>query len=58
MAYALNCADCKAFCRIYDVMAVACGAFLAVAYRAYAIRPYNFRKTNTAKITFDVGKTT
>ena len=29
----------------------------AAAYRAYAIRPYNFRKTNTAKTTFDVGKT-
>ena len=28
-----------------------------VAYRAYAIRPYKWRKTNTAKITFDVGKT-
>ena len=32
-------------------------AVYAVAYRAYAIRPYNFRKTNTAKIIFDVGKT-
>ena len=35
-----------------------CGAAHAVAYRAYAIRPYKWRKTNTAKTTFDVGKTT
>ncbi len=37
--------------------AVICDAVLAVAYRAYAMRPYNFRKTNTAKNTFDVVKT-
>ena len=29
----------------------------AVAYRAYAIRHHNWRKTNTAKTTWDVGKT-
>ncbi len=51
MAYALNCAD-------YANKATVCGAVLAVAYRAYAIRSYKWRKTNTAKITFDVGKTT
>ena len=39
-------------------------AFQAVAYRAYAIRPYKWRKSktarlsqNTPKIIFDVGKT-
>ena len=30
---------------------------MAVAYRAYAIRPYKWHKTNIGKITFDVGKT-
>ena len=41
-----------------------CGVAHAVAYRAYAIRPYNLRKTkincyfpNTSKNTFDIGKT-
>ena len=29
----------------------------AVAHRAYAIRPYKWRKPNTAKNIFDVGKT-
>ena len=38
-------------------MAEVCDAVLAVAYRAYAIRPYNFRKTKVAKITWDIGKT-
>ena len=45
-------------------MAVVCGTVHAVAYRAYAIRPYNFRKTkvgylfrNIPKTTWDVGKT-
>ena len=50
MAYARNASIC-------DVVAAVRGADYAVAYRAYAIRPYNFRKTNTAKIIFDVGKT-
>ncbi len=57
MAYALNSADMRC-------LAVVCGAAHAVAYRAYAIRPYNFRKTiivrpfpNSPKNTFDVGKT-
>ena len=47
-----------------DVAAAVCGAVQAVAYRAYAIRPYKWRKTqvgsffrNTPKITFDVRKT-
>jgi len=31
--------------------------FQTLVYRAYAIRPYKSRKTNTAKTTFDVGKT-
>ena len=35
-----------------------CNVAHAVAERAYAIRPYNWRKTNTAKTTSDVGKTT
>ena len=38
-------------------MAIVCDAVYAVAYRAYAICPYKWRKTNTAKITFDVRKT-
>ncbi len=47
------------------VMAVLAGALQAMAYRAYAIRPYKWRKTiiaypfpNTLKIISDVGKTT
>ena len=35
-----------------------CGAVYAVAYRACAIRPYNLRKNNTVKNTFDVVNTT
>ena len=42
---------------ICHVAPVFADAVQAVAYRAYAIRPYNYCKTNTAKITFDVGKT-
>gem|GEM_PF-1388838 len=42
---------------ICNVVAEACDAVWAVVYRAYAIRPYKWRKTNTPKITFDVGKT-
>ena len=38
-------------------MAVACDVVHAVAHRAYAIRPYKWRKPNTAKNIFDVGKT-
>ncbi len=34
-----------------------CNVAHAVAYRAYAIRHHNWRKTNTAKTTWDVGKT-
>ena len=44
-----------------DVAAIVCTAFNAVVYRAYAIRPYNFRKTkfgysfrNTPKTIFHV----
>ena len=33
------------------------GAVHAVAYRAYAIRPYKWRKTKVGKSTFDAGKT-
>ncbi len=43
--------------RVCNVVAVVCGMVHAAAYRAYAIRPYKWRKTNTAKNTFDVGKT-
>lgn len=45
-------------------MAVVCVTVHAVAYWAYAIRPYKWRKTqnrqhfpNFPKITFDIGKT-
>ena len=48
-----------------NVAVMVCCAVYAVACRAYAIRPYNYRKTiiahpfpNTPKNTFDVGKTT
>ena len=41
----------------YNVAATVCGIFYAAAYRAYAIRPYNYCKTSIAKITFDAGKT-
>ncbi len=34
-----------------------CHAVHAVAYRAYAIRPYNYGKTKAGKTAFDVGKT-
>ena len=34
--------------RISYVAAMVCGAVNAVVYRAYAIRPYNFRKTKIA----------
>ena len=34
-----------------------CNVVHAAGQRAYAIRPYNSRKTYTAKNTFDVGKT-
>ena len=39
MAYALNCADMRC-------LAVVCGAAHAVAYRAYAIRPYIYTVCN------------
>ena len=57
MAYARNAPIC-------DVVAAVRGADYAVAYRAYAIRPYERRKTqtnhsfpNTPKTTTDLGKT-
>ena len=50
--------------RICGVVAAVCAAVHAVAYRAYAIRPYKWRKPhdrclfpNTTETTFDVGKT-
>jgi len=36
---------------------LACGTVHAVMYKADAIRPYKWRKTNIAKTIFDAGKT-
>ena len=54
MPYARNC----------NVLAMICGAANAAVYRAYAIRPYKWRKTLIAhpfqsltKTIFDAGKT-
>ena len=51
--------------RVLQCLAVVCDTFQATAYRAYAIRPYKWRKTiiahafpNTPKTTWDIGKTT
>ncbi len=43
-------------CALRNIASTVCNAVRAVAYRAYAIRPYKSRKTNTAKPTFDAGK--
>ncbi len=58
------CGLCRKHVR-HNVMAAVCDAVQAVVCRAYAIRPYNFRKTiiacpfpNAPKTTFDAGKTT
>ncbi len=51
--------------RLYNVAVAVCDAVYAMVYRAYAIRPYNFRKIiiarifpNIPKTTSDIGKTT
>gem|GEM_PF-2565572 len=53
-ALAKNYTHCKLW---RNFAAVGRDAAHAVVYRAYAIRPCKWRKTNTAKITFDAGKT-
>ncbi len=45
-------------CALRNIASTVCNAVRAVAYRAYAIRPYKRRKTNTAKTAFDIEKTT
>ena len=40
-----------------NIVAAVCDVVYAVLYRAYAIRPYKWRKTKAVKIKFDVRKT-
>ena len=56
-AYAIR-PDCAYFTAFVRMFALLIWCVHAAAYRAYAIRPYKWRKTKAPKNTFDVGKTT
>ena len=43
--------------KVCNVATMVRGAVHAVVYRAYAIRPYKWRKTQATKTTSDMGKT-